>query len=223
MFKNRISKVEINEMPDVEFSGEIFVVDTPEKVVAAVEYLSQQTVVGVDTETRPAFVRGVYYPVALLQVATLTRCYLFRLSLTGLTKDIADFLANPNIRKVGLAFKDDLLGLIRRRRFQPENCVDIQMIVNNYGILDLGLQKVFGIIFGQKISKTQRLTNWENEVLTDQQARYASTDAWATLLIYQQLMRTPQLPPKEVERIKAEDMAAQLQAKQEKQTAKEQN
>jgi len=63
----------------------------------------------------------------------------------------------------------------------------------------LGLQKIFAIVFHQKISKSQRLTNWESQVLTDQQQRYAATDAWAVLVIYKALMKEKKLTKKDID------------------------
>lgn len=189
-FVPHISKDLVQWMPLVRFDGEVIIVDEPSKIPDSIEYLSAQSVLGVDTETRPSFTRGVRYPTALVQVATTERCYLFRLTHIGMPKPLADIFANPNICKVGLAFKDDLNGLRRRRDFKPANCVDLQQIAPNYGIQDLGLQKMFAICFGKKISKAQQLTNWESSHLTHEQARYASTDAWATLLIYNKLTQT---------------------------------
>ena len=189
-FVPHISKDLVQWMPLVRFDGEVIIVDKPSKIPDSIEYLSAQSVLGVDTETRPSFTRGVRYPTALVQVATTERCYLFRLTHIGMPKPLADIFANPNICKVGLAFKDDLNGLRRRRDFKPANCVDLQQIAPNYGIQDLGLQKMFAICFGKKISKAQQLTNWESSHLTPEQARYASTDAWATLLIYNKLTQT---------------------------------
>jgi ribonuclease D len=189
-FVPHISKDLVQWMPLVRFDGEVIIVDQPSKIPDSIEYLSAQSVLGVDTETRPSFTRGVRYPTALVQVATVERCYLFRLTHIGMPKPLADIFANPNICKVGLAFKDDLNGLRRRRDFKPANCVDLQQIAPNYGIQDLGLQKMFAICFGKKISKAQQLTNWESSHLTPEQARYASTDAWATLLIYNKLTQT---------------------------------
>lgn len=189
-FVPHISKDLLQWMPLVRFDGEVIIVDEPSKTHDSIEYLSAQSVLGVDTETRPSFTRGVRYPTALVQVATVERCYLFRLTHIGMPKPLADIFANPKICKVGLAFKDDLNGLRRRRDFKPANCVDLQQIAPNYGIQDLGLQKMFAICFGKKISKAQQLTNWESSHLTPEQARYASTDAWATLLIYNKLTQT---------------------------------
>ena len=204
------SKDLIQWLPLAAFGGEVIVVDTPEKVEEAVAYLAQQTAVGVDTESRPSFTRGVHYPTALLQIATEERCYLFRLTHVGMPQALADIFANPKITKVGLAFKDDIAGLRRRRDFKPANCIDLQSIVPKYGILDMGLQKIFAICFGRKISKAQQLTNWENSHLTPDQARYASTDAWATLLIYKDIMQTKPLPKAQVDALRQADREAQI-------------
>ena len=193
----------------------MIIVDTHDKVIEAVAYLKDFTVLGVDNEARPSFKRGVHYPTALVQVATMERCYLFRLTHVGMPRELADIFANPNICKVGLAFKDDLNGLRRRRDFKPANCIDLQSIVCKYGIMDLGLQKIFAIIFGKKISKAQQLTNWENSHLTAEQAKYASTDAWATLSIYLELQKLKPLSKKEVEALKQAEREAQILRQQE--------
>lgn len=205
-FPHHIAKDLVHWMPLVAFEGETFIINTLEQVPEAVAYLNAQPMVGVDTETRPSFHRGQHFPVALVQIATEDRCYLFQLNRIGMPEELAAFFANKNVKKIGLAFKDDLAGLQRRRPFTPGNCIDVQKIVGEYGILDLGLQKIFAIIFGKKISKSQQLTNWENVVLTPEQARYASTDAWATLLIYKELMQTKKLPKKEAEALRALDL-----------------
>lgn len=202
-------------MPLTEFPGEVIVVRSKDNLPAAMEYLNSQTCVGVDTETRPSFIHGQHFPTALVQIATEERCYLFQIKHIGFPKVLADFFANPRICKIGLAFRDDLRGLQRLRMFRPANCTDIQNIVLPYGILDLGLQKIFAIVFGKKISKSQQLTNWENAVLTPEQARYASTDAWATLLIYKELQKTQRLTQEEYIRLKEEDIQRQIAHQQE--------
>ena len=209
-FVHRIDKEIVRAMPVAAFEGETFVVSEPEQIGPAMEYLNRQTLVGVDTETRPSFTKGQHYPVALVQIATEQRCYLFQLSKIGMPEELADFFANNSIRKIGLAFKDDLIGLKRRRNFTQKNCVDIQQMVANYGILDLGLQKIFAICFGKKINKSQQLTNWENAVLTPEQAHYASTDAWATLLIYKCLKSTLPLKKDEVAQLQAQERERQI-------------
>jgi ribonuclease D len=213
-YLHHISKELIQFMPLAAFEGEVIIVDKPEMVAEAVAYLRTQQVIGVDTEARPSFSRGIHYPTALVQIASRERCYLFRLTHVGMPQELAEVFADPKICKVGLAFRDDINGLRRRRDFKPANCVDIQSLVSQYGIFDLGLQKIFAICFGQKISKSQQLTNWENSHLTPEQARYASTDAWATLLIYQDLLAHEPLPKEEVEALKREEKEKQIEHQQ---------
>lgn len=226
-FAQHIDKTTIQSLPLASFEGDVIIVDTPDKIQEAVDYLGSFTVLGVDTEARPSFKRGVHYPTALVQVATEERCYLFRLTHVGMPRELAAIFANSNICKVGLAFKDDLNGLRRRRDFKPANCVDLQSLVCKYGIMELGLQKIFAIIFGKKISKSQQLTNWENSHLTSEQARYASTDAWATLSIYLALQKVKPLSRKEVEALKQAEREAQILRQQQalalKQSLKEQS
>jgi len=226
-FAQHIDKTTIQSLPLTSFEGDVIIIDTPDKIQEAIDYLGSFTVLGVDTEARPSFKRGVHYPTALVQVATEERCYLFRLTHVGMPRELAAVFANPNICKVGLAFKDDLNGLRRRRDFKPANCVDLQSLVCKYGIMELGLQKIFAIIFGKKISKSQQLTNWENSHLTPEQARYASTDAWATLSIYLALQKVKPLSRKEVEALKQAEREAQILRQQQalalKQSLKEQS
>lgn len=212
---HHISKELLQWMPIAAFEGEVIVIDKPEQVEDAVRYLGKQKIVGVDTEARPSFQRGIHYPTALVQIASHERCYLFRLTHIGMPQELADFFANPDICKVGLAFKDDINGLRRRRNFTPANCIDIQKLVAQYGILDMGLQKLFAICFEKKISKTQQLTNWENSHLTPEQARYASTDAWATLLIYEDLLKHEQLSQAEVAALIREEKERMIEHQQE--------
>ena len=214
-FAPHIDKLALQALPLTFFEGEVIVVDKPEMVADAAAYLRQHTILGVDTEARPSFQRGVHYPTALVQISTLERCYLFRLTHVGMPVEIAQIFANPDICKVGLAFKDDINGLRRRRDFTPANCVDLQSMVCKYGIMELGLQKIFAIIFGKKISKAQQLTNWESSYLTVEQARYASTDAWATLSIYLALQQVKPLSKRAVDALKRAEKEAQIRRQQE--------
>lgn len=221
-FAHKIAKDLIQWLPVIGFDGEVYIIDKEEKIEEAIAYLRAQKILGVDTESRPSFKRGVHYPTALVQIATDERCYLFRLSHIGMPKELADIFADNAICKVGLAFKDDINGLRRLLNFKPANCVDLQSIAGRWGILDLGLQKMYAICFGRKISKSQQLTNWENAQLTPEQARYASTDAWATLRIYKELMATEPLPEEEARALKQAELEKQLQHQQEILAAREQ-
>lgn len=199
MFLPKISKEEVNSYEVIVFDGTITIVDEPEKVAPAIEFLKKQKIVGIDTETKPSFTRGQFHKISLLQISTLEHCFLFRLNKIPFPVELGDFLADNSIRKIGLALKDDFNGLNRHHRFKPENVVDLQSIVKDYGILELGLQKIYAILFQKKISKSQRLTNWESHDLSEHQQLYAATDAWAVLIIYQQLMNEQKISKKELD------------------------
>jgi ribonuclease D len=180
-----ISKADIAVLPKVEFPGRVFVIYTEDEARKAVEYLSTQRIVGVDTETRPSFKRGQMHKVALLQVSTLDTCFLFRLNRIGMPEALQDFLVSDTL-KVGLSLKDDFMMLRRRKDMHPDagNWIDLQDYVPRFGIVDKSLQRIYANLFGEKISKNQRLSNWEAEVLTEAQQLYAAIDAWACVRIY---------------------------------------
>lgn len=197
-FNPKITKEEVNQLETIEFSGEIVLVDEISKIKSAIDYLKTQKIVGIDTETRPSFTRGTNYKVSLIQISTDECCYLFRLNKIGFPLELLDFLSNTEIKKIGLSLRDDFYSLNKRKKINPNNFIDIQSIAKDYGILELGLQKIFAIVFAKKISKAQRLTNWEYETLSESQKRYAATDAWACLKIYQELSKEKKITKKEL-------------------------
>ncbi len=202
MLEPKISKEEVNKLPVRHFEGKIILIETTEQAEKALLELNKEEVVGIDTETRPSFKRGVVYKVSLMQIATEDTAYLFRLNKIGFPDALLDFLANENILKIGLSLRDDFNGLSKQRRqFKPAGFVDIQNIVKQYGVLELSLQKVFAILFAEKISKSQQLTNWEKNELTEPQKRYAATDAWATLRIYKRIIKEKKLSKWEISQL----------------------
>ncbi len=183
-FIKSITKDEIATMPLEEFAGRIIVIQNEKDTEKAVAYLSTFPVVGFDTETRPSFRKGQSHKVALMQISADEECFLFRLNYIGIPPCLQQFLADGNIRKIGLSLKDDFGALRKRIEIEPGGFLDLQTYVGQFGIEDASLQKIYAILFGRKISKGQRLTNWEADVLSDAQKKYASLDAWACLKIY---------------------------------------
>lgn len=186
---NKFDKATINALPLVEYPYKINVILNEYEAERAVDYLLTCDILGVDTETKPAFRRGQNHKVALLQVATREQCFLFRLNHLGLTQSIIRLLSNRMVPMVGLSWHDDIMSLHRRAEFTPGWFIDIQDIIGNIGIEDKSLQKLYANLFGEKISKRQRLTNWEADVLSDKQKEYAAIDAWACINLYDEIMR----------------------------------
>ncbi len=186
---SRFDKKAITDLPVVTFPGRVITIITPGEAEKAVDYLLQSDIMGVDTETKPAFHRGEQNKVALLQVSNRDTCFLFRLNIIGITPAIKRLLEDKTVKKIGLSWHDDIRGLEERESFNPGLFIDLQDIVGEIGIKDLSLQKIYANIFHAKISKRQRLTNWEATPLTDKQKQYAAIDAWSCIQIYDELNR----------------------------------
>lgn len=175
----------IPTLPRVVFPGRIIVILNAGEAEQAVRYLLSQAVLGIDTETRPSFRRGVLHQVALLQVSTDDICFLFRLNHTGLTPAIVSLLEDTTVPKVGLSLHDDIMMLHKLGDFKPGNMIDLQDCVKKLGVEDMSLQKLYANFFGMRISKNQQLSNWEADVLNDKQKQYAAIDAWTCIHLYE--------------------------------------
>lgn len=186
---NKFDKKKISQLPRVLFDGPILVVLSEPEADRAVEYLLSRDILGVDTETRPSFKKGEQHKVALLQVSDRERCFLFRLNRIGMPKSVIRLLEDTAIPKIGLSLHDDIMMLHQRADFVPGNFIDIQDHAKELGIEDLSLQKIYANVFGQRISKREQLSNWENRKLSEAQRRYAATDAWACINLYEEMER----------------------------------
>ena len=189
MFQSKITAEEIAALELRSFGGETVVIDSlGDEFGDAIRYLKRQKVIGFDTETRPSFSPDApHYGISLLQLSSSDRAFLFRINRIGMPHRLCALLANGNIVKVGAAVHDDIKGLQKVHGFTAASMVDLQKEVGQYGIQDLSVKKMTAIILGFKISKTQQLSNWENETLTEAQKRYAATDAWVCLEMYRKL------------------------------------
>jgi ribonuclease D len=186
-FEPTISKEALSALPPLTFDGQIIVIDHPDQIDPACNELLRGPLIGFDTESRPAFRRGVVNRIALLQLSTPTRCYLFRLNKIRLDKSILKILESNRITKVGLSVAGDIRELEILCRFRPKGFIDLQTLAPAHGIAELSLTKIAAITLGRRISKAQRLSNWEAVQLTEAQKLYAATDAWSCLAIHKRL------------------------------------
>ncbi len=189
MKKITITKDEIAGLDVVSFPGKIHVINSLSQAKTAITYLRKHKYLGFDTETRPSFKKGVLRPMALMQISTHDECFLFRVNKIGIPDTLKELLEDENIIKIGLSIKDDF-GVLRRStdNTSPDGFVELQNLVKTYGISDISLQKIYAILFDKRISKGQRLSNWEAPELSQAQQEYAAIDAWACLKIYDYLI-----------------------------------
>jgi len=193
-FKTRVSKDELKEYSVSRFEGEVSVLESTKGVDEAVQYLSKFKFLGFDTESKPTFVKGKtnINGIALLQLSTDKKAFLFRLNKFEMTESLKKLLENPNILKVGSATHGDIpiiAKLYKKGDFHPKGFVDIQIVGKKHGIETVGLAKLTAILLNFRISKRQQLSNWEANELTDAQINYAATDAWACYKLYEDFIK----------------------------------
>ncbi|MBR2162743.1 MAG: 3'-5' exonuclease domain-containing protein 2 [Bacteroidales bacterium] len=196
MYINSITPQEIEKLEYASFPGKMYVIDSVgAEFNRAITYLRSQKIIGFDTETRPCFSQNQpRYGVALLQLSGPEKAFLFRINKIGMHRRLCNILANPKIIKVGAAVHDDIRGLQKYHEFKPASFVDLQKIVWEWGIKDKAVKKMAAIILGFRISKTQQLSNWEADVLSESQCKYAATDAWVCREMYLKLMKSEKNP-----------------------------
>ena len=190
-YNPNISKEELAELPVKEFAGHPVTVINLEQAELAVQQIrDSHMLVGFDTETRPSFQKGVTFRVCLVQLSVGQVCYLFRLNkIKELPECLKQLLQDPNVIKVGLSTQDDFKNLRKWCELEPRGFIELQHMVRNYGIEEMSLAKIYALLFGMKLSKRQRLTNWEADQLNFKQLAYASLDAIACVEIYEALMK----------------------------------
>ena len=207
MFKESITPKELEKIDFATCPGKIIVIDSVgAEFNRAIAYLREQKVIGFDTETRPTFSPDQpRYSVSLLQLSGPDKSFLFRINKIGMHRRLCNLLSSAKVIKVGAAIHDDIRGLQKHRDFVPAGFVDLQKIVWEWGIRDKAVKKMAAIILGIRISKTQQLSNWEAEKLSESQCKYAATDAWVCREMYMKLQSEPKNPlieevvPKEAE------------------------
>jgi ribonuclease D len=194
MIPLKITKEEVNGLELGAFEGEIVLIDELKHLQKMFEDLKSQKSIGFDTETRPAFRRGVSYDVALIQLSTVETAYLIRVNKVGFPREVKRILENPDIVKVGAAVRDDLKGLKKLSpTFKPSSFFDLNEELKKVGFLNVGVRNLSAMVLGIRISKSEQVSNWEADYLTDKQELYAATDAWACLAIFQKLFENGML------------------------------
>lgn len=188
MIPYSISKEELLELPLGQFEGPIYLIDRPDQVEDAVDFLEDQPLIGFDTETKPSFRKGEFNHVSLLQLSTANQAFIFRLNQIGFPPALRSLLEKENVLKVGAAVHDDLKALKKLTdSFYPQSFFDLNDELKKVGFHNVGVRNLCGMVLKIRISKAEQVSNWEADKLTERQLRYAATDAWACLEIFQKL------------------------------------
>ncbi len=183
-FDRRMSKDEINDCPIARWEGPVRVVRSKEELSTVIHKLAGETLLGFDTETRPAYTKGESYPPALLQLATATDVFIFQFKHLGLAKPLRKILSDPAIIKAGVSLDYDIRELKKMSRFKSAGFVDLGDLAKEEGIKNHGLRGLAATLLGVRIAKGAQTSNWAKEILTPHQIQYAATDAWIGRKLY---------------------------------------
>ena len=186
---NYVPKDQIKNYPLINFNGIIHVVNDPSSLEHALASICTSKVVGFDTETKPAFKKGVSYNISVLQISSGDDVFIFQLNKCGLDKRIINIFASSKILKVGIDIKNDLLGLKKIKYFQESNFIDLNQLALEKGFKSIGAVKLSILLLGFRVSKRQRLSDWSADILSESQLEYAAIDAWICPLILERLNR----------------------------------
>ncbi len=187
MYQSEISKEEVAALELIQFEGSICVIDSMEVFEQEIERIEREPVLGFDTETRPSFKKGKVYPTSLIQISSLEQAWILRVNRIGYPKRLLELLSGEIPLKIGLGLQDDLRRLRADFQFEPHGFLDLQNYVEAFRIDEKGLKKISGIVLNRRISKSQQVSNWDADELSEAQLRYAATDAWICLMIYNSL------------------------------------
>jgi ribonuclease D len=183
-YPKKISKEKLQKLPMRFYDGVIHLINTEEDAQKAVAKIMQESVLGFDTESKPAFSKGEKYLPSIVQIATANGVYIFQLAKIKQLKFLKPILESENLLKVGIAIRDDILKLRDIENFKPASFQDIGDLTKPLGVCQTGLRNLTGIFLKHRISKTSQVTDWSQENLSIQQLTYAATDAWTSRTLY---------------------------------------
>lgn len=158
--------------------------------------LKTAALLGFDTESKPTFNKGeVQTGPHLIQLATAEKAYLFQVS-----PDILNFLKpifeNPDQIKVGFGLKNDA-HLFRKKGIELNSVIELSKCFGSFGLNNpVGIKNAIALLFQMNFPKSKSVStsNWAHKSLTIPQIEYAAADAYAPVLIFEELLRLGLIP-----------------------------
>jgi ribonuclease D len=187
MFQKEISREEVEKLGLIQYEGPIKVIQSEDEFESEIESITAHPILGFDTESKPSFKKGKVFPTSMIQLSSSEKAWLIRVSRLGYPERLKELLSSGETIKVGSGLNDDLRRMRSDFQFEPAGFLDLQRYVEAFQIREKGLKKLSAIVLGRRISKSQQVSNWDAEILTEAQLRYAATDAWICLEIYNAL------------------------------------
>ena len=188
--RTTITKEELGELEAEELPVPVTILDascSDDEIESVMAALSRADVLGLDTETKPSFHKGEGNKVSILQLSDHERSVIIKLLTFDGKEDkasrlapVARVLADDSTLLVGVSIHDDALALRKDHGLECHQVLELQLTAKAAGLKVFSLSKLYALLYDKRISKSQRLSNWESEAQTN----YAALDAYAGLLIY---------------------------------------
>ena len=183
-FAMSVSREAVNRLPICRYAGSIRLVATATDLAHAMQDILQESAVGFDTETRPAFRPGEAYLPSLVQFATSSAVYLLQMQQQDLFDATRHVLASPKVIKAGVSVADDVRALKKLFAVEERSMLDLGKVARRHGLEQTGVRNLAAIFLGARIPKGAKTTNWAARRLTREQIVYAATDAWTCRELY---------------------------------------
>ena len=129
-FGGSVSREEVNRLPIRRYAGSIRLVATATDLQHAMQDILQESVVGFDTETRPAFRPGESHLPSLVQFAIASAVYLLQMQQQDLFDATRDVLSSPKVIKVGVSVTDDVRALKKLFAFDERSMLDLGKLLD---------------------------------------------------------------------------------------------
>ena len=177
-------------------SEKILVINTLQQCQSIEAELKIAAVLGFDSESKPTFNKGeVQTGPHLIQLATFEKAYLFQVS-----DEILNFLKpifeNKDQIKVGFGLKNDA-HLFRKKDIELNSVIELSKCFGSFGLNNpVGIKNAMALLFKVNFPKSKSVStsNWARKNLTIPQIEYAAADAYAPVLIFEELLRLGLLP-----------------------------
>lgn len=186
-------------LPVIQWNGPIKLLDNDVSMTHAVTEIIKpnEKYIGFDTETNTTHRQGEYNPTALIQLATSSTCYLFRICClqnnnNNILNILLPILESKYIIKLGVGIHHDVRNLLKIQNFNYDRNTYIGLNTITRDILHYNngsLRNLCRIFLHKNLRKKKQKNNWSKNKLNHKEIVYAATDAYVGREIYIQALK----------------------------------
>ena len=159
-----------------------YIINNDNDLKKIIPLINKSKILGFDTEQKPVFKKGVpESKIAIIQLCDANNSYIFQVQKIKNISSLLMILSNKNIIKVGIGLKNDLQVLYKEFNCRMNACIDFGILFKDklFSPNELGAKKACLLFLDLKLQKSKNIarSNWERDVLSEAQIKYANEDA----------------------------------------------